>query len=102
MTRARSMQSVRELQQKRVILISGRGGFCGGDERFGSHRGSPEYPHVKTVRNFTDFTISRWENNCRAILIDIGIFVRRTMWNLDMCNSLLGPVSDLLQSKYEM
>lgn len=30
------------------------------------------------------------------------IFVHRAMWNLDLCNCLLGPISDLLQSKYEM
>lgn len=35
-------------------------------------------------------------------IISLFILVYRTMWNLDLCNSLLGPISDLFQSKYEM
>lgn len=42
--------------------------------------------------------------NDLAVIVDLlGILtLKPTMWNLDMCNSLLGPISDLLQSKYEM
>ncbi|XP_020283802.1 katanin p80 WD40 repeat-containing subunit B1 isoform X2 [Pseudomyrmex gracilis] len=42
--------------------------------------------------------------NDLAVIVDLlGILtLKPTMWNLDLCNSLLGPISDLLQSKYEM
>ncbi|XP_072762779.1 katanin p80 WD40 repeat-containing subunit B1 isoform X1 [Anoplolepis gracilipes] len=42
--------------------------------------------------------------NDLAIIVDLlGILtLKPTMWNLDLCNCLLGPISDLLQSKYEM
>ncbi|XP_011172294.2 katanin p80 WD40 repeat-containing subunit B1 isoform X3 [Solenopsis invicta] len=43
--------------------------------------------------------------NDLAVIVDLlGILILkpRTMWNLDLCNSLLGPISDLFQSKYEM
>lgn len=42
--------------------------------------------------------------NDLAVIVDLlGILILKpTMWNLDLCNSLLGPISDLFQSKYEM
>ncbi|XP_033342320.1 katanin p80 isoform X5 [Megalopta genalis] len=42
--------------------------------------------------------------NDLSVIVDLlGILtVKPTMWNLDLCNSLLGPIGDLLQSKYEM
>ncbi|XP_011869787.1 PREDICTED: katanin p80 WD40 repeat-containing subunit B1 isoform X1 [Vollenhovia emeryi] len=42
--------------------------------------------------------------NDLAVIVDLlGILtLKPTMWNLDLCNSLLGPISDLFQSKYEM
>jgi len=35
-------------------------------------------------------------------ITELYFSVLRAMWNLDLCNSLLGPINDLLQSKYEM
>ena len=42
--------------------------------------------------------------NDLSVIVDLlGILtLKPTMWNLDLCNSLLGPIGDLLQSKYEM
>ncbi|XP_071631702.1 katanin p80 WD40 repeat-containing subunit B1-like isoform X2 [Temnothorax longispinosus] len=41
--------------------------------------------------------------NDLAVIVDLlGILTLKPMWNLDLCNSLLGPISDLFQSKYEM
>ncbi|XP_011330395.1 katanin p80 WD40 repeat-containing subunit B1 isoform X2 [Ooceraea biroi] len=42
--------------------------------------------------------------NDLAVIVDLLsiLTLKPTMWNLDLCNSLLGPISDLLQSKYEM
>ncbi|XP_076647785.1 katanin p80 isoform X2 [Halictus rubicundus] len=42
--------------------------------------------------------------NDLSVIVDLlGILtLKPTMWNLDLCNFLLGPVGDLLQSKYEM
>ncbi|XP_024883809.1 katanin p80 WD40 repeat-containing subunit B1-like isoform X1 [Temnothorax curvispinosus] len=42
--------------------------------------------------------------NDLAVIVDLlGIItLKPAMWNLDLCNSLLGPISDLFQSKYEM
>nr|XP_012148526.1 PREDICTED: katanin p80 WD40 repeat-containing subunit B1 isoform X4 [Megachile rotundata] len=42
--------------------------------------------------------------NDLAVVVDLlGILtLKPTMWNLDLCNALLGPIGDLLQSKYEM
>ncbi|XP_077261817.1 katanin p80 WD40 repeat-containing subunit B1-like isoform X1 [Temnothorax americanus] len=42
--------------------------------------------------------------NDLAVIVDLlGIFtLKPAMWNLDLCNFLLGFISDLFQSKYEM
>ncbi|XP_017878583.1 katanin p80 WD40 repeat-containing subunit B1-like isoform X1 [Ceratina calcarata] len=42
--------------------------------------------------------------NDLPVIVDLlGIMtLKPSMWNLDLCNSLLGPIGDLLQSKYEM
>ncbi|XP_011642814.1 katanin p80 WD40 repeat-containing subunit B1 [Pogonomyrmex barbatus] len=42
--------------------------------------------------------------NDLAVIVDLlGILtLKPAMWNLDLCNFLLGPISDLFQSKYEM
>ncbi|KZC06937.1 PREDICTED: katanin p80 WD40 repeat-containing subunit B1 [Dufourea novaeangliae] len=42
--------------------------------------------------------------NDLSVIVDLlGILtLKPAMWNLDLCNSLLGPIGDLLQSKYEM
>ncbi|XP_016840722.1 katanin p80 WD40 repeat-containing subunit B1 isoform X2 [Nasonia vitripennis] len=39
-----------------------------------------------------------------SVIVDLlGVLVLKpNMWNLDLCNSLLTPIYDLLQSKYEM
>ncbi|XP_076242540.1 katanin p80 isoform X2 [Calliopsis andreniformis] len=42
--------------------------------------------------------------NDLSVIVDLlGILtLKPILWNLDLCNSLLGPIGDLLQSKYEM
>ncbi|XP_014479530.1 PREDICTED: katanin p80 WD40 repeat-containing subunit B1 isoform X1 [Dinoponera quadriceps] len=57
--------------------------------------------HNKDLKAAVDSAVAM---NDLAVIVDLlGILtLKPTMWNLDMCNSLLGPVSDLLQSKYEM
>lgn len=42
--------------------------------------------------------------NDLSVIVDLlGILtLKPIMWNLDLCNSLLSPIGDLLQSKYEM
>ncbi|OAD54327.1 Katanin p80 WD40-containing subunit B1 [Eufriesea mexicana] len=42
--------------------------------------------------------------NDLSVIVDLlgTLTLKPTMWNLDLCNSLLGPIGDLLQSKYEM
>ncbi|XP_076765599.1 katanin p80 isoform X2 [Xylocopa sonorina] len=42
--------------------------------------------------------------NDLSVIVDLlGILtLKPAMWNLDLCNSLLCPIGDLLQSKYEM
>ena len=42
--------------------------------------------------------------NDQAIMVDFlsVITLRPSIWNLDLCESLLPTIGDLLQSKYEM
>ncbi|EGI69498.1 PREDICTED: katanin p80 WD40 repeat-containing subunit B1 isoform X1 [Acromyrmex echinatior] len=42
--------------------------------------------------------------NDLAVIVDLLsiLTLKPTMWNLDLCNSLLGPISELFQSRYEM
>ena len=42
--------------------------------------------------------------NDLAVIVDLlGILtLKPAMWNLDLCNALLTPIGELLQSKYEM
>ncbi|XP_012235415.1 katanin p80 WD40 repeat-containing subunit B1-like isoform X2 [Linepithema humile] len=57
--------------------------------------------HNKDLKAAVDSAVAM---NDLAIIVDLlGILtLKQSMWNLDLCNSLLGPISDLLQSKYEM
>ena len=41
--------------------------------------------------------------NDQAVMVDLlsVIVLRPSIWNLDLCTTLLPPIGDLLQSKYE-
>lgn len=57
--------------------------------------------HNKDLKAAVDSAVAM---NDLSVIVDLlGILtLKPTMWNLDLCNSLLGPIGDLLQSKYEM
>ncbi|KAG7207471.1 hypothetical protein KM043_009105 [Ampulex compressa] len=57
--------------------------------------------HNKDLKAAVDSAVAM---NDLAVIVDLlGILtLKPTMWNLDLCNSMLGPIGDLLQSKYEM
>ncbi|EFN71960.1 Katanin p80 WD40-containing subunit B1 [Camponotus floridanus] len=57
--------------------------------------------HNKDLKTAVETAVAM---NDLAIIVDLlGILtLKPAMWNLDLCNCLLGPISDLLQSKYEM
>ncbi|KAL0126718.1 hypothetical protein PUN28_005228 [Cardiocondyla obscurior] len=56
--------------------------------------------HNKDLKAAVDSAVAM---NDLAVIVDLlGILtLKPPMWNLDLCNSLLGPISDLFQSKYE-
>uniref|UniRef100_A0A0C9QVJ2 Katanin p80 WD40 repeat-containing subunit B1 n=1 Tax=Fopius arisanus TaxID=64838 RepID=A0A0C9QVJ2_9HYME len=57
--------------------------------------------HSKDVKSAIDSAVTM---NDLSVIVDLlGVLtLKPTMWNLDMCNSLLRPIAELLQSKYEM
>ncbi|XP_053981414.1 katanin p80 WD40 repeat-containing subunit B1 isoform X2 [Hylaeus anthracinus] len=57
--------------------------------------------HHKDLKSAVESAVAM---NDLSVVVDLlGILtLKPTMWNLDLCNSLLGPIGDLLQSKYEM
>lgn len=57
---------------------------------------------ILTLKPYVALSVISINKACSWFYNCLFISVRRTMWNLDLCNSLLGPISDLFQSKYEM
>ncbi|XP_066593798.1 katanin p80 WD40 repeat-containing subunit B1 isoform X2 [Prorops nasuta] len=57
--------------------------------------------HSKDMKTAVESAVAM---NDLSVIVDLlSIFtLKPTIWNLDLCNSLLGPIGDLLQSKYEM
>ncbi|XP_043285326.1 katanin p80 WD40 repeat-containing subunit B1 isoform X2 [Venturia canescens] len=57
--------------------------------------------HNKDLKSAIDSAVAM---NDLSVIVDLlGVLtLKPTMWNLDLCNSLLMPISELLQSKYEM
>nr|XP_050846369.1 katanin p80 WD40 repeat-containing subunit B1 isoform X3 [Vespula vulgaris] len=57
--------------------------------------------HNKDLKSAIDSAVAM---NDLAIIVDLlGILtLKPTIWNLDLCNLLLGPIAELVQSKYEI
>ncbi|XP_034941846.1 katanin p80 WD40 repeat-containing subunit B1 isoform X2 [Chelonus insularis] len=57
--------------------------------------------HNKDVKSAIDSAVAM---NDLSVIVDLlGVLnLKATIWNLDICNSLLRPIAELLQSKYEM
>ncbi|KAK0159154.1 hypothetical protein PV328_010075 [Microctonus aethiopoides] len=57
--------------------------------------------HNKDIKSAIDSAVVM---NDQSVIVDLlGVLnLKPTMWNLDMCNSFLRPIAELLQSKYEM
>lgn len=57
--------------------------------------------HNKDARAAIDSAVSMGDS---SVIVDLlGVLVLRpTIWNLDMCGSVLPSILDLLQSKYEL
>ncbi|XP_015592392.1 katanin p80 WD40 repeat-containing subunit B1 isoform X2 [Cephus cinctus] len=57
--------------------------------------------HNKDLKAAVDSAVAM---NDLSVIVDLlGILtLKPTMWNLDLCNSLLAPIGELLQSKYEL
>ncbi|KAJ8683410.1 hypothetical protein QAD02_019202, partial [Eretmocerus hayati] len=57
--------------------------------------------HNKDMKSAVDSAVAM---NDLSVIVDLlGVLVLKpAIWNLDLCNSLLAPITELLQSKYEM
>ncbi|XP_012274168.1 katanin p80 WD40 repeat-containing subunit B1 isoform X2 [Orussus abietinus] len=57
--------------------------------------------HSKDLKSAIESAVAM---NDPAVIVDLlGVLtLKPTMWNLDLCNALLSPIRELLQSKYEM
>uniref|UniRef100_A0ABD2WVF6 Katanin p80 WD40 repeat-containing subunit B1 n=1 Tax=Trichogramma kaykai TaxID=54128 RepID=A0ABD2WVF6_9HYME len=57
--------------------------------------------HNKDMKSAVDSAVAM---NDLSVIVDLlGVLILKpAIWNLDLCNTLIAPIGDLLQSKYEM